>query len=188
MKRILLIILALSWVMAQNTAGVKPVALNSESIVQYDAKDQNNAWSAQAPVSSLTMTLDANNVSASSLSISVKAADFNSGNIFRDTNARRTVFDTSQYPDITFVAKRISSETNTFVEGDNDVTLSGDLTLHGVTKELSTVAVVNLTGQSVNASGSFTVNMLDFGMTPPVLFGIAVSETVTIKFNVVGSF
>jgi polyisoprenoid-binding protein YceI len=183
MKRIVLFILALSWVVAQSD-----LVLNPDSFIEYEAKDQGNAWIGKAGVSSLELTLNPTNVSASSLTLSVKAENFNSGNIFRDTNARRTVFDTSEYPDITFVAKRVSSANNTLAEGDNEISLSGDLTLHGVTKELSTLANVTISGQTLSARGSFEVNMLDFGMKPPELFGIVVNEIVTIRFSVMGEF
>lgn len=181
-KRLVLLVLLLMLVRAQ-----VPVTLSPESFVEYDASDVNATWTGRAPVSRLEFTLNPESLADSSLTIAVNSGDFNSGNIFRDTNARRTVFESSTYPEIIFVSKQIRADVDTLADGENrQVTLTGDLTMHGVTQELETVATVALTGNTVTATGSFEVNYTEFGMRQPTLFTVVVNPTVTLRFNVVG--
>jgi polyisoprenoid-binding protein YceI len=188
MKPLALLVLLLTFVQAQ--VSVTPqvfVTLSPESFVEYDASDANATWTGRAPVSRLEFTLNTEQLGDSSLTIVVNPGDFSSGNIFRDTNARRTLFETTTYPEIVFVVKSIRAETDTLLDGETrEVTLTGDLTMHGVTKELETVASLTRTGSTVTATGGFEVTYTEFGMRQPTLFAVVVNDTVTIRFNVIG--
>lgn len=163
------------------------VTLSPESFVEYDARDPNASWTGRAPISSLEFTLNTEQLSDSSLTIAIKPGDFSSGNIFRDTNARRTLFETNTYPEIVFVAKRIRTDADTLPDGESrEVTLTGDLTMHGVTQEVETLVTLARAGTLITATGSFEVTYTEFGMRQPELFGVLVEDTVVIRFNVVG--
>jgi polyisoprenoid-binding protein YceI len=163
------------------------ITLHPESAVEYEAHDQTDRWTGRAPVSRLEFTLNPERLGDSSLTIAVKPGDFSSGNFFRDTNAQRTVFETGKYPEIVFVSKRVQSEGGTLADGESrEVTLTGDLTMHGVTKELETTATLTRTGNTLTATGGFDIKLTDFGMKPPTLFNIVVDENVIVRFIVTG--
>ncbi|MCI0344009.1 MAG: YceI family protein [Chloroflexi bacterium] len=65
-----------------------------------------------------------------------------------------------------------------------DVTLVGDLTIHGVTKSVSIPAQAQLTADGqVNVLGSMTFPFSDFGMTPPNIGGfVSVEDDATLEF------
>jgi polyisoprenoid-binding protein YceI len=182
MKPLAFLVLLLTLVQAQVA-----VTLSPDSFVEYDASDPNATWTGRANVSRLEFSLNTERLTDSSLTIAVNSGDFNSGNIFRDTNARRTVFESSAYPEIVFVSKQIRADADTLADGESrEVTLVGDLTMHGVTQELETIATVARGGSTITATGSFEVNYTDFGMRQPTLFTVVVNPTVIIRFNVVG--
>jgi polyisoprenoid-binding protein YceI len=182
MKRFVLLFFLLTLVQAQVT-----VTLNPESFVEYDASDPNATWTGRAPVSRLEFTLNPEKLADSSLTIAVKSGDFSSGNFIRDTNARLTVFESNTYPEIVFVSKKVRADADTLADGESrQVTLTGDLTMHGVTQELETVVTLARGGNTVTATGSLEVNYTDFGMKQPTLFTVVVNPTVVIRFNVVG--
>jgi polyisoprenoid-binding protein YceI len=163
------------------------VTLNPESAVEYEANDQNDRWTGRAPVSRLEFTLATESLRDSELTVAVKPGEFNSGNFFRDTNASRTVFETGTYPEIIFVSKRIQTDAPSLSEGESrEVTLAGDLTMHGVTKEIDTVVTLTRTGNTVTATGGFEVKLSDYGMKAPTLLNIVVDENVVVRFIVVG--
>jgi polyisoprenoid-binding protein YceI len=165
------------------------VTLSPESFVEYDAKDQNAAWTGRAPVSRLEFTLNPENLSDSSLTVAVNPDQFSSGNFIRDTNADRTVFEIGQYPEIVFVSEGVQTEANTLADGSSaEITLTGDLTMHGVTQEVETTVTLSRTGNTVTAVGGFEVKLTDYGMRQPELFGVVVEDTVVIRFNVMGNF
>lgn len=182
MKQLMFLFLLLTLVQAQVS-----VTLNPESFAEYDASDPNATWTGRAPISRLEFTLNPERLADSSLTIAVKSGDFSSGNFIRDTNARRTVFESNIYPEIIFVSKQVRADADTIEDGESrQVTLIGDLTMHGVTQALEVVATVTRGGNIVTATGSFEVNYTDFGMRQPTLFTVVVNPTVVIRFNIIG--
>jgi polyisoprenoid-binding protein YceI len=183
MKRFVLLFLFLTLVQAQVT-----ITLNPESFVEYDASDANATWTGRAPISRLEFSLNPERLADSSLTIAVRPEDFSSGNFIRDTNARLTVFESNTYPEIMFVSTKVRAEADTLEDGESrEVTLTGDLTMHGVTQELETVVTLTRAGNTVIATGSLEVNYTDFEMKQPTLFTVVVNPTVVIRFNVMGN-
>ena len=171
------LLLALSLASAQDNS------FSAESFIRYDASRPGEVWSATAAIESLELSLDPNNVRAAQLSLSINSASFHSGNILRDTNARRTVFDSGEFPLISFSSKRITSQSNQLLEDtETEVMVEGDLSMHGVTQPLSLNVTVKRKGSSLNASGRFTVKLSDFAMSRPSLFGILVDDEVSVSF------
>jgi polyisoprenoid-binding protein YceI len=70
-------------------------------------------------------------------------------------------FDAAKYPTITFDSKEIKAEK----QDDATHVISGDLTMHGVTKPISIPAKVTTTDDSVTIDGKFAIDrtQFDFG-------------------------
>ncbi|MGL4608149.1 MAG: YceI family protein [Trueperaceae bacterium] len=163
------------------------VTLAPKSFVEYEAKDQTASWIGRAPVARFEFTLDTEELGNSSLTIAVNTEDFFSGNFIRDTNARRTVFESDEFPEIVFASGHVSSEIDTLADGESrDVDLTGSLTMHGVTQDVQLIATLSRQSDTITAIGSFDVTYTDFGMRQPELFGTVVEDVVVIRFNVVG--
>ena len=168
------------------------VTLTPESTVTYQAMDSRDSWTGQAPVESLNLIFDDANLRNSALEISVNPGKFDSGNFIRDANARRAVFETGTYPEISFVATGLRTNPITLpatlpVGTTRTIVLAGTLTMHGVSRPLELPVSVERTGGSLRATGSFEVRLSDYEMTRPDLFGIKVNDEVTISFDVVGA-
>lgn len=100
-------------------------------------------------------------------------------------NMRTAVLDTAKYPKVVFRSTSLTG----FSQKDNSAsfTLNGDLTLHGVTKRIALPVTLTLTGQTLRATGQYTLRQTDFGITPysAALGTIKVKNEVVIKFNIV---
>jgi polyisoprenoid-binding protein YceI len=78
-----------------------------------------------------TVTLDEADPTKSSVAATIEAASIDTGNAKRDAHLREPDFlDVARYPQITFTSKRVAAA------GENRWKVTGDLTLHGVTKEV----------------------------------------------------
>jgi polyisoprenoid-binding protein YceI len=109
---------------------------------------------------------DPANLEKASFNVQVEAAKIDTGNAQRDTDLKsRNFFDSQQFPTISFKSTSVKKT------GESTYELTGDLTLHGVTKPV-TVTLVN-TGAGKGMRGelrqgfgtSFTIRRSDFGMT-----------------------
>ncbi len=115
-----------------------------------------------------TMVLD-DNAAKCSFDVTVKAASIDTANQKRDDHLKGPdFFNVEQFPTITFKSTKVAAgkEANTL-----DVT--GDLTLHGVTKTITitmTKTGVGGMGKEVRAGAeaSFTVKRTDYGMNKMV--------------------
>ena len=111
-----------------------------------------------------TVVFDKDNPSKSSVELSVPVASLDTHNSIRDLSLKsRDFFDTKQFPTMTF--------TSTKVEGNGyTLKVSGDLTIHGVTKPLTVDFKKGGEGKGVfgemrgGGETHFTIRRSDFGM------------------------
>ena len=116
----------------------------------------------------VTGTIDYDGKSAESIKadIAIDVNGINTGTENRDKDLRsENFFDVAKYPTITFKSKRVEPA------GQGKFRLIGDLTLHGVTKEVavdvegpSDILKQPNGGQKVGASATTKLNRRDFGL------------------------
>jgi len=85
-------------------------------------------------------------------------------------------FDVGKFPTATFRSTEIRKD------GDG-YTISGDLTLHGVTKRISFPATVVVSDAKVSANGEFSINRQDYGITYPGMPDDLIRDLVVIKLS-----
>ncbi len=132
---------------------------------------------------------DGHDVSSIKADITINAATITTRNEKRDGHLKSAdFFDVAKYPAITFVSKKIVPGTG------GTFKLVGDLTMHGVTKEVS----LDVTGPSpivkgthgdsrVAASATTKLNRQDFGVKWNNTLeggGVVVSDTVAITIDI----
>jgi polyisoprenoid-binding protein YceI len=132
--------------------------------------------------------LDADDVTRSSLQLTIQAASVDTGNADRDAHLRANdFFDMEQYPEITFVSTGVEDL------GRSTYRVRGDLTIKGVTKpvavdfEYTGAAVDPFGNQRIGLEGKTTVNRKDWGISWNAALeagGVLVSEKVTLEFDV----
>lgn len=122
----------------------------------------------------------------SSLNATVQTASFDSGDANRDAHVRGPeFFDVEKYPEMTFHA--------TGIEGDGeDYTLTGDLTIRGVTKpvelevEFTGIAVDPFGATRAGFSAEAEISRKEFGLTWNAVLetgGLLVSDKVRINVD-----
>jgi polyisoprenoid-binding protein YceI len=136
-----------------------------------------------------TLSLDGDDPTASSASVTIQAASFSTGSPDRDGHVTSAdILDVATYPTLTFVSTsaRLGDEEDSYV-------LVGDLTVHGVTREVE--LAIEFEGSSKDPfgnvrsgfSGSTTINRKDFGVTWNAALetgGVLVSDKVKIQLDV----
>lgn len=134
-----------------------------------------------------TATVDGANPEKSTLEVTIQAASIDTRNADRDGHVRSGDFlDVEQFPTITFVG------TDFAIEGET-VSVTGDLTVHGVTK--SVTVPFDFTGEAkdpfgntrVGFEGSAEIKRSDFGLTWNAALetgGFLVADKVVLEFEV----
>jgi polyisoprenoid-binding protein YceI len=132
--------------------------------------------------------LDEANPANSSVEAEIDASSLDSGVEFRDNHLRSADFlEVERYPTINFKSTRIE------LQGDDRARIFGDLTIHGVTREV--VLDTELTGRGQNPmhkvtigfEARTTINRKDFGLTWNMALetgGLLVGDAIKIEIAV----
>ena len=112
------------------------------------------------------VTMDDKDISNLNVELTIDAASVNTGHAQRDEHLRASdFFDVVKYPTIIFVSKKVVKD------GSDRLKVTGDLTIHGVTREVT----VNVEGPTQEikdprgnfrrgAAGTTRINRKDFGL------------------------
>ena len=93
------------------------------------------------------------------VSLAIDAASVDTGILRRDDHLRsEDFFHVARYPRITFASRRVSP-------ADGKILLTGDLSLHGVSREVAVPVELELSAGTLRARGEFAIRMSDYGMT-----------------------
>jgi len=89
-------------------------------------------------------------------------------------------FDVAKFPKATFASTAIKKGG----EGGATHTITGNLTLHGVSKSISFPAKVQVAGDSVSVDADFAINRKDFGLVYPGKPDDLIKDDVLIKLAI----
>jgi polyisoprenoid-binding protein YceI len=140
-----------------------------------------------AVTGSITIETSGTTTSLTAASVSVDTTSITSDKSQRDGRLRTEGLQTDTFPSATFKLTKSVEVPATAIAGTaTDITLTGDLTLHGVTKSVDIPAKVQLAGGTVEVAGSISFPLSDYSIVAPNLGGIIVSiaDTGTLEFLV----
>jgi polyisoprenoid-binding protein YceI len=122
-----------------------------------------------------SIVFDEQTLTASKFDVTIDAASVNTGNGLQNKHAKSEEwFDVAKYPVIRYSSKKI-------VKAGTTYQVTGDLQMHGVTKELTIPFTFKKAGNSGTFNGTFTVNRSDFKVGKP---GGDVAEQIKIEVAV----
>jgi polyisoprenoid-binding protein YceI len=136
-----------------------------------------------------TVEYDAENPSGSSVEAVIDATTINTQEAARDTHLKSADFlDTEKFPTITFKSKSVKKT------GDEEAEVTGDLTIHGVTKEV-VLQVEGPTAEGkdpwgnarIGASAKTKIKRSDFGLVYNAALetgGILIGDDLKIELEV----
>jgi polyisoprenoid-binding protein YceI len=87
-----------------------------------------------------------------------------------------------QFPNATFTASAASVPA-TSTSGPVDVAAAGKMLIHGVTKDVTATAKAQLTSGKIEIAGNLSIDMTDYGVSPPSVPFTTVDSQVTIEFD-----
>jgi hypothetical protein len=91
--------------------------------------------------------------------------------------------ESDKYPKASFKGKVDDFDASQVTTAEKTVTITGDLTLHGKTKRVSSTAKISKSGAAYKISGSFSVKPEDFGIEIPKIVSKKVADKVSVDYN-----
>jgi polyisoprenoid-binding protein YceI len=137
---------------------------------------------------SLTVSGDSSGYQVTGITFTAALADLHSVDSVagRDVTQRDSFvsrqMNLQQFPNATFTASS-GSVPATDGSGTVDVSAAGKLTIHGVTKDVTATGKAQLTGGRIEIAGNLSIDMTDYGVSPPSVPFTTVDSQVTIEFD-----
>ncbi len=92
-------------------------------------------------------------------------------------------FDVAKFPKATFESTSVAA----LVGGKGTHTITGNLDLHGVKKQISFPATISVAGETVTANAEFSINRKDFGIVYPGMPDDLIKDEVLLRLKVQAS-
>jgi len=154
---------------------VRLVVDSSASQASYHAREQlvgktlpSDAVGTSKSVSGALVLAADGSVLADKSKISVDLSKLQSDESRRDNFVKSDTLQTSRYPMATFVPNAVQGLTMPLpTSGQTTFQLSGDLTVHGVTKPVTWQVTASFAATTISGSATTAIKITDFGMTPP---------------------
>jgi polyisoprenoid-binding protein YceI len=169
-------------------------AIAADSVVGYRVREKLASLSAESDAVGRTGSITGSaTIASTGGTLSVTTADFSvdmttlaSDKRMRDNRLRNDGIQTDSFPTSTFKLTSPVTIAGTALTGAQvDVTLHGDLTLHGVTKTVDIPAKAQVNGSLIQVLGTLAFPFSDYGINAPNIGGfVSVQDQGTLEFQV----
>ena len=131
--------------------------------------------------------LDANNAPLTCSRFDVDLRTLASDDSRRDNKLYDETLETGEYPLGTFILTSVDGLDGGLVDGQEaSVMLLGNLTLHGVTKQVAWSATVTMSEGTITGSAETKFNIADFDMVEPTSsLVLSIDDTITLQVDLV---
>ena len=149
--------------------------------VSFDATSNASLEEVEAKTNTGTIVIDAA-TGAVEAAVLMKSLQFEKALMQEHFN--ENYVESSKYPKAMFKGKITDkSMVNFTTDGTYKTTISGDLTVHGMTKPIRAPATITVKGSKVTAQTDFTVALADYGISIPSLVADKVAKAAKVSFG-----
>lgn len=209
MKLLSIVVLAAGLLFCTNSASAQLAVGNGQKTVTLNDKIQKNqfTWVSEAPLENIkgssegvtgSFTIDPKNIAGIRGTISTQVKTMKTGNETRDSHLQNAAWlNAAKFPTITF---KIESVSDVKANGNKATAkVTGDFTMHGVTKKMtipfevtympeSAATKKRAPGDLVMIKADFTVGLKDYNVAGAQgIVGSKVGETIKITAQLFGS-
>ena len=155
------------------------------STAQFHAEDTYDSFDGTTNRITGTIIADPGAVPASSVALSIDLRALDTGVALRNKEMRERYLETGKFPEATFKSASVTAPASIGPNAPEDIKVTGDFTLHGVTKRMTIpVRVVVIPDGRIHATSLFSVKLADFGIDVPKNILVTVNDEVPVRLDV----
>jgi len=184
MKRLLAVaLLAAAPLLAESKTYT--IAAGAPNLVVFEVQDNVDPFDGRTSKVTGSITADPTAPSQASVEVSIDLASLDTGNNLRNQHLRERYLHTPKFPNATFKSVSVTAPATIAVSQPADIRITGDFSLHGVTKRLTIpVRVTLLADGRIHAIANFDVRLPDFGIDVPSNVFVTVDNAVRVRLDV----
>jgi polyisoprenoid-binding protein YceI len=170
---------------ARADSGTYVVTQGAPNAVVFSVEDNVDPFDGKTANVSGTIVADPAMPSGAQVELSVDLASLDTANKLRNQHMRERYLQTNTFPTATFKSVGVAAPLPIAPNQPADISVSGDFSLHGVTKRMTIpVKVTLLADGRIHAISNFKVRMPDFGISVPKNLVVTVDDAVSIRLEV----
>ena len=160
------------------------IAPDTKNVVEFHAEDSYDAFDGRTNKVSGAITADPARPGAATVEVTVDMSALDTGNSVRNREMKELYLETKQHPTCSFKSISVAAPESVAANQPADIKVTGDFTLHGVTKRLTIpVRVVLIPDGRIHATSTFNVHMPDFGINVPNNILVTVNNDVPVRLD-----
>ena len=149
--------------------------------VHFDATSKNSPEQVEAKTASGTVVID---LPTSRVEASVLVKSFQFEKALMQEHFNENYMESTKFPKAVFKGKLDNAAAVQFEkDGSYTAQLSGDLTIHGITKAVKVPASIVVKGGKISTATNFEVSLKDYGIEIPSLVADKLGTTAKVSFS-----
>jgi polyisoprenoid-binding protein YceI len=155
-----------------------------KNLVEFHAEDTYDAFDGKTNKASGVIVADAAKPAAATVELRIEMGSLDTGNALRNREMRELYLETKKHPTATFKSISVAAAETIAPNAPADIKVTGDFTLHGISKRMTLpVRVVLIPDGRIHATSSFTIRMPDFGINVPKNILVTVDDQVPVRLD-----
>lgn len=161
------------------------ITKGGSNVATFHAEDTYDAFDGKTSDVSGTIVADPANPSAASVQVNINVDSLDTGVGMRNSEMRGRYLETKKFGTATFKSVSVAGPASIAPNQPTDINVTGDLTLHGVSKRMTIpVRVVLIPDGRIHATTNFKIHMPDFGISVPHNILVTVNDEVPVRLDV----
>ena len=160
------------------------IAPDTKNVVEFHAEDSYDAFDGRTNKVSGAITADPAKPGASTVEVTVDMASLDTRNSLRNREMKELYLETAKHPTCSFKSTNVAAPESIAPNQPADIKVTGNFSLHGVTKRMTIpVRVVLIPDGRIHATSTFNVHMPDFGINVPNNILVTVNNDVPVRLD-----
>ena len=151
----------------------------TKSFISYDGKHPAHNWTGISKDIQGTFEINKQDLTQSKVDLFVPVFSFDSKNANRDSNMLDVV-EEYYYPFVRSTSSKI-------IKTESGFDVTGNLSFHGITKELTVPVNLDEENETVIVSSNFSIMLSDFKIKRPALLTVKIRNQIDLKVFLVGA-
>jgi hypothetical protein len=122
------------------------------------------------------------NAGTNNLQMRISIQNFKFKNALMEEHFNENYLESTKYPNAEFKGK-INEVVDYTQDGENKVTVTGTLDMHGVKKEVTINGSLKKTGELISLSSKFQIKIADYNIKVPSMYIQNIAEVVDVTFS-----
>lgn len=161
------------------------ITKGGNNVASFHAEDTYDSFDGKTSDVAGTIVADPANPSAASVQVTINVDTLDTGVGLRNKEMRERYLETNKFGTATFKSVSVTGPPSIAPNQPADINVTGDMTLHGVTKRMTIpVHVVLIADGRLHATTTFKIHMPDFGISVPHNILVTVNNEVPVKLDV----